>query len=93
MSINQEVQQQRSLSDIVQYHIQSIKTSPKDYSTRAAVNMSAIPLQQMSTMSSSQPFVAEIRSVPSMENYFNDRLESKQNIIIQGVCRCFSKIN
>jgi hypothetical protein len=40
----------------------------------------SIPLQQMSNINSSQPFLADIRNT-----YLTERIEPKRNIIIQGV--------
>lgn len=41
-----------------------------------------IPLEQMSKMNSSQPFLADIRTYPTIERYFT---EPQHNIILQGV--------
>jgi hypothetical protein len=72
LSINEEVRQGRSIHD---------KQSTKEIS----FNMSSIPLQQMSKMDSSQPFLTEIINCSSIDKYFTERIEPKHNIIIQGV--------
>jgi hypothetical protein len=54
-----------------------------------------IPLQKMSKINSSQPFLAEIRNYSSIDKYLTERIEPKHNIIIQGVShlhKFFTKI-
>ncbi|CAF0881663.1 unnamed protein product [Rotaria sordida] len=84
LSINEESQQRRSISTNVQHNIESKKTSSKNHQIDIPLNMSAIPLQQLSKINSSQPFLAEIKNSSSINKYLTERIEPKHNIIIQG---------
>jgi hypothetical protein len=76
LSINEEVRQERLIHD---------KQSTNNYQKDISFNMSPMPLQQMSKINSSQPFLTEITNCSSIDKYFTERIEPKHNIIIQGV--------
>jgi hypothetical protein len=81
LSVNEQVCQRESISA----NIESIKTSLNNPQRELPFNNSSIPLQQMSKMDSSEPFLAEIINCPSIDKYLTERIEPKHNIIIQGV--------
>ncbi len=43
------------------------------------------PVQQKPKINSSELFLAEIRTSPALDTYLTERIEPKQQIIIQGV--------
>ncbi|CAF0924014.1 unnamed protein product [Adineta ricciae] len=79
LSVKNNVCQSRSVSEMIQSDKQTIKASSKPYKKEIPLNTSAIPAQLTSKLNSSQPFIAEIRTYP-----IKDKLEPKQNIVIQG---------
>ncbi|UJR22621.1 hypothetical protein I4U23_025662 [Adineta vaga] len=84
LSVRSDISQRRSISEMIQMDKQSIKASSNNDSNEIPLNMSAMPLQQTSKINTSQPFIAEIRNYSSTDKYFNEDVEPKRNIIIQG---------
>ncbi|CAF4886945.1 unnamed protein product, partial [Rotaria sp. Silwood1] len=84
LSLNEDSRHQRSISTNVQHNTEWKKTSSKNHQIDISLNMSAIPLQQLSKIHSSQSFIAEIQHSSSINKYFIERIQPKHNIVIQG---------